>query len=103
MVSLPHLILNHQFNIQEFREEIESTSEKVASAVKSGLLQASKLAGLKRKESEQQGTSGTAKKKTRTFGLLEDDFSDSDSDSDEDVEEQIPTSILPKKTCKKNE
>lgn len=77
-------------NIQEFREELELTSEKVASAVKDGLKQALKASGSKRKKdldlglgagastsSKRPTTTTTTKKKI--FGL---DLSDSDSESD---------------------
>ncbi len=89
-------------NIQAFREELESTSEKVASAVKSGLLARS---ALKRKGSPgsasasgdgdgkeaetKAGASAAAKatakakgKRPRFSSALEDEFSDS-SDDDE--------------------
>jgi hypothetical protein len=99
-----------EFNIQQFREDLEKSSEKVASAVKDGLRQASKLAGGKgksiRKEDKEEGdvpgTSSSAGKgkgplkKKRNFGLLEDEFSDSDDSSDAD-EPSAPTSIIPKK------
>ena len=109
-----------QFNIQQFREDLEKSSEKVASAVKDGLLQASKLAGGKGKgkaknirEEEEGNKPGTSsggagasssrhlhgKKPTtkkRNFGLLEDEFSDSDdsssnSDDDSDGEGDKPS------------
>ena len=71
-----------KLNIQEFNEQIENTSEKVASAVKRGLLQAGKgkgMAGSKRKEEESKG--GTSSKKMRTWGLeLDSDSEDSESE-----------------------
>ena len=71
--------------VEDFREEVEQTSEKVACAVRDGLKRAAQLGGEKGKARAVHAVvagagPSSSKKPRRSFGL--DAFSDSDSESD---------------------
>jgi len=81
-----------KIDIQHFRESLEETSGRVASAVRDGLLNANKLNAAKRKESS---IGASTSKKAKTWNSFDDSDSDSDSEFIPDAPTEVKVQLIP--------